>query len=75
MSITPHPTTSVPRLLRLPTVLDRVGLRRSLIYEMMADGRFPAPVKLSGRAVAWPSDEIDTWIAERIAARDSGVTS
>jgi prophage regulatory protein len=63
--------TPTPRLLRLPVVLDRIGLRRSLVYEMMAEGRFPAPVKLSGRAVAWPSDEIDAWIAERIAARDS----
>ena len=74
MSTAQHPS-SAPRLLRLPTVLDRVGLRRSLIYEMMADGRFPAPVKVSGRAVAWPSDEIDAWIAERIAARDNEATS
>ena len=65
-----HPTPLAPRLLRLPAVLDQTGMRRSLLYEEMAEGRFPTPVKLSERAIAWPSDEIDAWIAERIASRD-----
>jgi prophage regulatory protein len=73
MSATPH-CPPVPYLLRLPAVLGRVGLGRSQVYEEMAEGRFPTPVKLSGRAVAWPSDEIDAWIAERIAARDNEAT-
>jgi prophage regulatory protein len=29
------------RLLRLPEVIDRVGLRRSAIYQRMSEGRFP----------------------------------
>ncbi len=75
MSSALDPNPTAPRLLRLPSVLDRTGMRRSLLYEEMAEGRFPASVKLSGRAVAWPSDEIDAWIAERIAHRDNGATS
>ncbi|WP_323908526.1 helix-turn-helix transcriptional regulator [Aeromonas caviae] len=55
-------------LLRIKVVLARTGLSRSTMYAMIADGRFPAPVKLSVRCVAWPSDQVDAWVAERIAA-------
>jgi prophage regulatory protein len=65
----PHPTTA-PRLLRLPDVLERVGLRRSRLYDLVADGRFPTPVKLGDRAVAWPADEVDDWIRAKIRERD-----
>jgi predicted DNA-binding transcriptional regulator AlpA len=36
----------------------------------MADGTFPLPVKLSPKAVAWVSTEVDRWIAGEIANRD-----
>lgn len=55
--------------LRLSDVRARTGLSRSTIYAYVQDGRFPAPVKLSERCVAWIESEIDDWIAERIAAR------
>jgi prophage regulatory protein len=70
MSADPQITSS-RRLMRLPAVLALVGLGRSRVYELMAEGRFPAPVKLSQRAIAWPSDEVDAWIAFRIEARDT----
>jgi prophage regulatory protein len=60
-------TSSVQeRLLRLPDVMALVALRKSSIYELIKQGRFPAPVKLSARAVCWPSSAIDKWITERI---------
>lgn len=58
--------TTGENLLRLPAVEARTGLRKSAIYAGMAAGTFPAGVKLSHRAIAWPSSEIDAWIAERI---------
>lgn len=58
----------MPHLLRIKDVLTRTGLSRSTMYALIADGRFPAPVKLSIRCAAWPSDQVDAWIAERIAA-------
>lgn len=60
-----------PRLLRLPAVLDLVGLRRSRLYELVAAGRFPKPVKLSDRAIGWPSDEVNAWVRQRITERDT----
>lgn len=56
------------RLLRLPEVESMVGLRKSSIYEGVKLGTFPAPVKLSRRAVCWPASAIDTWITARIKA-------
>lgn len=59
-------------LLRLPAVKDRTGLSRSKIYELLENGAFPKPVKLShgGRLNAWPDYEIDAWIKARIAERE-----
>jgi len=31
-------------------------------------GKFPKPVSLGGRAVGWVEEEIQSWLAERIAA-------
>ena len=56
------------RFLRLPEVQKAVPLSRSRIYELIAANRFPAPVKLSERASAWSSDEVEAWLDARVAA-------
>jgi prophage regulatory protein len=50
-------------------VKSKVGLETSQIYQLVAAGKFPAPVPIGARAVAWVEDEIDAWIDERIAER------
>ena len=55
--------------IRLGEVKARTGLSRSTLYAYIREGRFPAPVAISERCVAWVEGEIDGWIAERIAAR------
>jgi prophage regulatory protein len=55
------------RLLRLPDVSARVGLRRTAIYDMIKRGTFPAGIRLGRRCVAWPSDAVDQWVRARIA--------
>ncbi len=60
------------KLLRLPQVMERTSLRRSTIYELMERGAFPRPVKISGaRSNAWICEEVDNFIAERIAEREA----
>ena len=54
-------------LLRLPTVIEQTGLARSSIYRRIQDGDFPAPVKLSSRAIGWPRHTIEAWKASRMA--------
>jgi prophage regulatory protein len=60
------------RLLRLPEVLARVGLRRSAVYELVSRGSFPQPCRLGARCVAWVESEVDGWVAARIAEREAG---
>lgn len=52
------------RLLRLPEVIDRVGLRRSAIYQRMSEGRFPKSRSLGPKCKVWVEEEIDQWISE-----------
>lgn len=53
------------KLIRLKEVIDRIGLSRTTIYDMMKDGRFPRQVILGQRSVAWHEDAINQWIASR----------
>lgn len=63
------PSAATPqRLLRLPEVCSLVGLSKSSIRAGVVAGTFPAPVKLSRRAVCWPAAAVDAWITERIKA-------
>ena len=58
------------RFLRLPEVMKRVGYKRTRLYDLMKDGRFPEPVSLGARAIAWLSSDIENWMTERISERD-----
>ena len=58
------------RLIRLTHVMDRTGLGRSSIYQKISEGSFPRPVPVGPRGRRWASDEVDDWIADRIAERD-----
>jgi prophage regulatory protein len=53
-------------ILRLPAVKASVGLSRSTIYLRIAEGTFPRPVSLGGRAVGWLQSEIEGWMHQRI---------
>jgi prophage regulatory protein len=60
------PTDDLPRqLARLPAVLKLTGLGRSTIYRWIAEGSFPAPVRLGPRAVAWRWSDLERWTQSR----------
>ncbi|MFZ5486158.1 helix-turn-helix transcriptional regulator [Extensimonas vulgaris] len=56
------------KLLRLPLVLNTVGVSKSKLYEMIGKGEFPKPIKIGQRTSAWPESAIRQWIEQRIAA-------
>ena len=60
-------------ILRLPEVKDKTKKSRSSIYADMAKDKFPKQIKLGARSSGWLESEIDDWINERIADRDSEV--
>lgn len=49
-------------LLRLPKVLQRFPVSRSDWYAGVRAGKYPTPVKLSERSVAWRASDIDALI-------------
>jgi prophage regulatory protein len=59
------------QLIRLPETLTKTGLTRTRLYAAIDAGTFPKPVKITARAVAWPTDEVDAWISARIAERET----
>ena len=65
--MTPNPNSSPERrLLRIPEVLARIGMRRSWLYKEMSAGRFPRCIK-AGRASVWDSWAIEQYVVERAA--------
>ena len=56
-----------------PDVQSRTCLGKTRIYELIAAGNFPQPVRL-GRHIAFVEEEINLWILQRMAER-SGARS
>ncbi len=57
------------RIIRLRTVLARTGLSRSTVYRKIAEGTFPAQIKISANGAGWHESEIDRWVANPLAWR------
>lgn len=58
------------KLIKLKAVMDCTGLARSTVYKFVAEGRFPKPVKLGVRMVAWVESEVQQWILNKIELRE-----
>lgn len=54
------------RIIRLRTVLDRTGLSRSAIYRKIAEGTFPAQVKISINGAGWRESDVNRWVADPV---------
>lgn len=60
----------VQKILRLDETLSATGYAQSTLYDKVAKGEFPKPIKLGVRAVGWLENEVADWQKSRIAARD-----
>jgi prophage regulatory protein len=60
------------QIYRRAKVKEVTGWSTSTLYDKIATGAFPKPVKLdpNGRAVGWLETEVAEWQAQRIAERD-----
>ena len=61
------------KVIRLRDLPNYVGLGRTQVEQLIAEGRFPRPVKLSTRRIAWLESEVIAWQQDRIAERDRTV--
>jgi predicted DNA-binding transcriptional regulator AlpA len=57
------------RIVRLKTILARTGLSRSTIYRKIAEGTFPAQIRISLNGAGWRESDIDRWIAKAALAK------
>lgn len=61
--------TESERIIRLRTVLARTGLSRSTMYRKIAEGTFPAQIKISVNGAGWRESEVNQWIENPVAWR------
>ena len=61
----PAPDAQVAVFVRMAAVVRMTGLGRSTIYRLMAEQKFPSPVRLAKRAVAWRRIDLEQWSAGR----------
>lgn len=69
---TQNPALAQPverRILRRVEVEKKTGFKRSQIYNLMKEGKFPQSIRLGVRAVGWNSEEIEQWVSERLQDR------
>ena len=50
------------RLLRIDDVTKAVGLSRAHIYALMAEGKFPQPIRMGKRCSRWPTAAVLAFI-------------
>lgn len=55
-------STITPAFFRIRDVLRITALRRATLYRRIADGKFPQPVRLGGRACGWTAAALQGWI-------------
>ena len=51
------------RLLNLAEVEEKIGLKKSVIYDRMSRAEFPAPLKI-GKATRWRESDVELWITQ-----------
>lgn len=60
---------SVRRIIRLKETEQMCGFRRSHIYALMKQGKFPQRKQIGRRAVGWDSVEIEHWVADQLDSK------
>ena len=54
------------KFLRLPSVIDKVGLSRSQIYKLIQRGDFPEPVKIGPKVSVWIEEKLEMWMDAQV---------
>jgi len=60
-----------PVFYRASDLKKMLGISNTWLWGQVKNGGFPKPVRLSARRVAWRVEDIDAWVAERVAGRDA----
>jgi prophage regulatory protein len=60
-----NPSADPTPFLRMWAVTRMTGLGRSTIYRLVAQDKFPSPVRLANRAIAWRRADLERWSEAR----------
>jgi len=63
---TARPAVPRDRLIRLAEVQQMIGCKKSSIYKMLEEGKFPQPIRYSPRLVVWPETVVLQWVQDVI---------
>jgi predicted DNA-binding transcriptional regulator AlpA len=63
-----------PAFFRMADVIRITALSRATVYRRIAEGKFPPPVHLGGRASGWPRAALQRWIDDPDGYSNSPVT-
>ncbi len=58
-------TNNKPQMARFKETIQITKFSRSSIYRGIADGTFPAPVRIGKRAIAFKLSELEKWVESR----------
>lgn len=50
----------------MPEIMRRTGYGKAWIYRLISQGKFPRPIKIGSRSIAFVESEVDDWINQRI---------
>ena len=56
---------ALTRYLRIREVVHVTGLSRTVVYDLVKRGEFPAQKRLSKGAVGWLSTDVEAWMQSR----------
>ena len=60
-------STGSVKLLRLPAVMEMIGLGRSTVYHLVQAKKFPQPTRVAvPKMTVWSSDVIEKWVQTKL---------
>lgn len=59
-------------IIRLRKAIEKTGLSRSTIYNLMSAGTFAPKIQISARAIGFLESDVDAWIEARVLASRIG---
>ena len=61
------------RFLRMEEVLEKTGVTRKTIYRWQEKGLFPKSIKTGPNSIRFLQSEVNKWMLQCIANRESGI--
>ena len=58
----------MPQFLTPRAVCERVALSRATLDRLVASGKFPPPMRLTERRLAYNAADVDAWMQEKVAS-------